>query len=128
RSYIARRFTDPLAMACLLITLAACTTGATPPTNDPPTISLIGAQQTSLGVTLVVPFTVGDEQLASLALKASSSDQALVADAAMSFSGVGSARELTLTPSASSSGSAQITITATDQIGQQASVVFALQV
>ena len=96
--------------------------------NQPPVIEAIDEQRTYVGETIDVQFIVTDEDLASLSLTAASSDQSLVANADMTFSGSGQDRALTITPSLDGFGTVQITITAKDDAEQQASRSFALEV
>jgi Big-like domain-containing protein len=90
--------------------------------NDAPTISNIADQTMwlgaalSLGAPLIgVEFSVGDvETLDGLILNGTSSNQALIPDAAISFGGSGSNRTVTLNPVAGQTGSATITVTVGD--------------
>jgi VCBS repeat-containing protein len=89
--------------------------------NDQPTVTGLPTQPVVMDRNLTsqrVNFTVADaEGAAALVLTGSSSNTALVPNAAITFSGTGSARTVTVTPVAGASGSATITIRATDADG-----------
>jgi len=87
------------------------------PVNDPPTISNISDQSTSLGTAVgPISFTVGDIETAviSLTLSGSSSNPTLVPNSNVVFGGSGANRTVTVTPAAGQSGSAVITVTVSD--------------
>ena len=87
------------------------------PVNDPPTISDIGPRAIDEDTTTgAVPFTVGDIEspTSSLTLSGSSSDQAIVPNANITFSGAGANRFVTVTPAPNANGSCVITVNVSD--------------
>ena len=85
--------------------------------NDPPTISPIAGQATSIGTAVgPINFTIGDPETAaaSLTVTGSSSNTALVPNANIVFGGTGANRLVTVTPVANQTGSATITVTVSD--------------
>jgi glucose/arabinose dehydrogenase len=85
--------------------------------NTPPTISAIGNQTTNEDTaTGPIAFTVGDSETpaANLTLSGSSSNATLVPNANIAFGGSGANRTVTVTPAANQSGTATITVTASD--------------
>jgi hypothetical protein len=96
--------------------------------NTPPTIGAIADKITAEGVPITVDFTIGDAETAvdSLLLSASSSNTLVVPNEALSFSGQGGTRHLTISPSAVHADRTVITITATDGGGLSATQTFAL--
>jgi extracellular elastinolytic metalloproteinase len=98
--------------------------------NDRPTISAIADQITEEDrPTGALGFTVGDVETAveSLTMSGTSSNTALVPNAALAFAGTGASRTLTAIPAPNQSGSAAITVTVSDG-GQTASTTFVLTV
>jgi glucose/arabinose dehydrogenase len=87
-----------------------------PQTNNPPTISAIGRQTMTAGQTLNVGFTVGDDQVLpeNLTVDATSDNTALLPTGSMVISGTGASRTLQITPQASGSGRASVTLTVSD--------------
>jgi hypothetical protein len=82
-----------------------------------PSISDLPNQQTPEDTIFgPVPFSVSDREtpVANLTVSGKSSNQALVPDANITFGGSGSARTVTITPSAGQAGLATITITVSD--------------
>ncbi len=96
--------------------------------NTAPTISLIAAQSTFIGVPVgPLAFTIGDAEThpADLTLAGASSDLALVPTANIVFSGSGADRTVTITPTVGLRGTATITITVSDgQLDANRSFVF----
>jgi hypothetical protein len=85
--------------------------------NDPPTISDIPDQITTLGGTVgPIGFTVNDAETApgSLVISAGSSNPAVVPPEKITLGGSGADRTLTITPTASPVATATITVTASD--------------
>jgi YVTN family beta-propeller protein len=85
--------------------------------NDPPTISSVANQTTSIGVAVgPLAVTVGDIETAaaSLTLTGSSSNTTLVPNANITFGGAGANRTVTVTPAAGASGTANLTLTVND--------------
>jgi len=85
--------------------------------NDPPTISNIVDQTTTVGTaTVALPFTVGDPETQpfGLAVSGSSSNTTLVPNANVTLSGAGANRFVKVTPAAGQEGTTTITITVSD--------------
>ena len=84
--------------------------------NTPPTISSIANTTTRRNRPVTIGFTVGDSESgpAGVAVSGSSSNQTLVPNANLSFTGSGAGRSVTIAPAAGRSGTATITITASD--------------
>jgi hypothetical protein len=85
--------------------------------NDAPLVSAISNQFTDLNAgTGAITFTVADVEspAATLALTATSSNQALVPDANILLGGTETSRSVTITPAAYQIGSATITVTVRD--------------
>lgn len=95
--------------------------------NEKPTISPIVNQSTCPGTSLLpLSFTIGDDTTAlnSLVLTASSSNTALIPDSQIVLGGTGANRTVTLTTAAGQSGTATITIKATDANGASSTMSF----
>lgn len=86
--------------------------------NDPPTITPISDQTINEdGSTGALPFTIGDvESGSSLTLTATSTNPALIPTGNIVFSGAGSSRFVTVTPSANASGSSTVTVRVSDGV------------
>lgn len=87
--------------------------------NDAPTITSISNQTTSEGnATNIIPFTVEDEESASVVLTVttSSSNTTLVPNNRITISGVGAARTVQVDPMPDQFGSTTITLTVSDDI------------
>ena len=85
--------------------------------NDAPTITSVANQTTSTGTAIgPLSFTVGDLETAagSLTVSGSSSNTALVPNGNIVFGGSGANRTMTVTPAASQTGAATITVTVSD--------------
>ena len=85
--------------------------------NQPPTITNIADQTIGEnGTTGLVGFTVGDAETAagSLGVSGTSSNPALIPNGNIVFGGSGANRTVSVTPAASQSGSATITVTVSD--------------
>jgi len=97
--------------------------------NDAPTISNLADRtidgNTSTGA---LSFTIGDDDLSTVALSASSSNTTLVPTANIVFGGTGAARTVTVTPTSDQNGTATITLRVTDSGGLMASDSFVLTV
>jgi len=98
--------------------------------QNPPTISVIADQTTLQDTAKEVTFTIGDVETAvdALQLSVTSSNPALVPPANVVFGGTGANRTATITPLASHSGQATLTITVTDGGTLTASESFVLTV
>ena len=97
----------PAAVTTFTLTVAALA---------PPVVAPVGAKSTPEDTPIAVGFTVsdGDTPLASVGVVASSSNQAVVPGSGLVISGSGASRTLTITPAANASGSATITLAASD--------------
>ena len=97
-----------------------------PPTDGGLALSDIPDQTGLPGVATEVSFTITAETPEAVTLTASSSDQAVIADAGLSLSGEGESRTLSITPSEDSLGSsAEITVSAeTDDESADTSFTF----
>jgi VCBS repeat-containing protein len=87
------------------------------PVDDAPTISAIANQTINEDSgTGALAFTVGDIETAATSLTVSgvSSNQSLVADSSIVFTGTGVSRTVAVTPESNASGSATITVTVSD--------------
>jgi CSLREA domain-containing protein len=85
------------------------------PLNDAPAISNIANQTPAYGTAPTIPFTVFDEESpGALTVAATSSNQALVTDANLTFGGSGANRTITVTPTAGVTGTTTITVTVDD--------------
>jgi len=88
------------------------------PVNDPPVISFIENQTTSVGVpTAAIPFTISDVDSppASFTItNRTSSNTSLVPVAGIAIGGSGASRTVTVTPAAGQTGFADITLTVGD--------------
>ncbi len=95
----------------------ATSTVTVTPVNDPPTISDIPNQITDEDMAAgPIAFTVDDvdSDVLTLAVSASSSNQALIADADITLGGAGANRTIVLVPSMDATGTATITVTVDD--------------
>jgi len=94
------------------------TGGQPPPMPRAPVLQGIPTTLTTQSNTPVsVPFSVQDENLATLTFAASSTNETLLPPANVSVTGAGNSRTLTLTPARDRVGSATITLTVRDQDG-----------
>src|SRR5690554_1967540 len=98
RSYLRRHAVTSAA----LIALAACAA-----VDGPPSIPAIADREVLLGDVAQVPFTVADEDTASLVLSVISGDEGVVADSALVITGSNGSYVLAATPS--SVGTAEVT-------------------
>ncbi len=102
----------------LTLTLQRPAPGAQPATvtileNDPPTLSGLVDRTSEASQTLAVAFAVGNfAPGVNVPVSATSSNQALVANGAISLSGSGANRMLSFTPSAGVTGATTITVVA----------------
>jgi len=96
--------------------------------NQAPTITSIEDQTTDINTQVVVTFTVSDDTTSSdnLSLKGASSEQSVVNDSDIVFSGLGSSQTATITPAGE--GTTTITITVSDEDGLTTSTSFELTV
>ena len=108
------------------LVLAACNNGSGD--NQAPTIGALPDRSTTLGEPLEVTLQLTDENLGSLAVSATSSNQSVVANANLAVTGSGSSRHLTVTPSSTTTGTTTITVSAQDAEGSTATRSFALEV
>src|SRR5581483_9368648 len=83
--------------------------------NDPPTMSAIDSQTTDEDTPLQIPFTVSDPDTADvLTITYGSSDPTLLPAGALSLSGTGTDRILTVTPAANLFGTAHLFVMVSD--------------
>jgi hypothetical protein len=83
--------------------------------NSPPALSPIDNQQTSEDQTLSnIAITVTDPENQPVSLSVTSSDAVLLPPSGLQLSGSGTARSLNIVPAANRSGSATVTVTASD--------------
>lgn len=94
----------------------AATTISITTEDDPPTITAISNQTIAEDTSVLVSFTVGDDQSsnASLLVSVTSSNHNLLPDANAVLGGSGAARNVTLTPLPNQTGSSTITLTVND--------------
>jgi hypothetical protein len=101
-----------------------------PDANTPPTISRIGAQTLRVNRTSApIELTVGDAEDGPDALNvaATSSDESVIPSGRIQLAGQGALRELTVT-AGSIPGTAEVTLSVTDQGGRSASTTFTVLV
>jgi hypothetical protein len=115
-----------LAVAASLA-LAACNVGAGPG-GQPPSLSDVADQTTTLGEPVAVDLALTDEAPATVKVTASSSNEQVVSSSGLAVSGAGTSRTLTVTPGSTTTGTAVITVTATDEGGKSSSVDFEVTV
>jgi hypothetical protein len=102
-----------------------------PAINHRPTISWIADQRAAPAAAISpISFEIGDAETAAnaLVISAASSNPALLPTSAIVFSGSGSTRTATLTPTAGATGLATITLTVTDAAGKSSATSFTLTV
>lgn len=107
----------------VLLVLGACTSG-----SGSLSLGTIANQQTTLGESATVAVDITDADAATVTLSATSSNQAVVANSGLAFSGAGASRSLSFTPSSTTTGSANITLTARNATGRVATRLFSVQV
>ncbi len=116
-------------VAALLAACSSDSTGDRQPANQPPTVSAIPATNTVANTpSQPIAFSVSDENLAALAISASSDRPELVPNDAFVIAGTGAQRSLTITPVVDRKGDAMITVIARDANGLAASSSFLLTV
>ena len=96
-----------------------------------PTISSIENQSVNIGTpSEEINFTISDEVISAdlITVTASSSNQELIEDASIELGGTGENRTIRFTPVAGASGTADITIEATDPSGKKAVQIFQVTV
>ena len=97
--------------------------------NSAPTLTSPGDLSVAMSQSVSGFFNVFDQAgVAGVSVFASSSNPALIPDANITISGIGSARTVTLRPVAGRKGEANIVLQALNQSGQSASTVFTLYV
>lgn len=96
----------------------------------PPQIAPIGPQTTAEDVALQVPLTITDNETGadSVQIAASSDNPVLLPASSLTLSGTGANRTLTLLPAANQSGTATVTLVASDPDNQRSTNVFNLTV
>lgn len=100
------------------------------PVNDLPTISLINDTSFDEDTSRTLSFEVGDLETpaGTLMLTARSSNEAVMPVSRVTFGGTGATRTVTLTPAANVFGTANITVTVTDQNGGSVSEPFTITI
>ena len=93
-----------------------------------PTIAPIADQRAPRGEVIEVPVTITDEDPATVVVFASSSDTTLIADTDLAMTGSGSERTLRITLAQPGSGSAVVTLVATDADALTGSAKFTITV
>lgn len=93
-----------------------------------PTLRAIINLTTPRNTPISMQFVASDENLATLQLSASSSNQALFPNSNLALSGTGTLRTITMTPAFNQLGVSTITITAINQQGQTATLDFTVTV
>jgi poly(3-hydroxybutyrate) depolymerase len=100
-----------------------------PAGNTPPTIAPISDQVLTAGVASTqLSVSIGDAEPGSLTLAVSTSNAAVLPLSSIALGGSGNARTLGITPPATSSGSAMITVRVTDAGGLSAATSFEVTV
>jgi hypothetical protein len=118
----------------LALALTACGSGgsmSTPaPMNSAPAISGIGSQTVNQDTPAAMNFTVTDPESgpAAVQVAALSSDPAIFPPDGMVLTGSGADRSITIVPSEDATGSANVTLTATDPKGFASQLTFAVTV
>ncbi len=125
--------TNRILFVAMVLCIAACSSDNNPPQpppNQAPTIAQVANQSIEANQSTPVSVNIADDQTAAsqLQLVAVSDNDQLVPAAAIVINGSGATRELIITPTGASTGSAQITLTVTDAQGVSASTMFALSV
>jgi hypothetical protein len=97
--------------------------------NDPPSgFDIPDLTIPENGSSGAVPFTIVDEEPASVTVSATSSNTTLLPVARIVFGGAGASRTVTVTPQPNLSGQAVVTVTATDSAGGATSDTFTVTV
>ena len=125
-----------LALLATAALVTGCGSGgssnATPPPvqNAAPTVSAVPAQTINQDMpTGAIAFTVGDDGGAdALSVTVSSTDTTLLPTRGLMLSGTGSNRTLTVTPAEDATGSANVSVMATDAGGKFASITIPVTV
>lgn len=95
--------------------LVACNSGG--PAGGP-VIGPVADVATTLGEVVEVQLAIASDTPGTLTLNAESANDSVVPDAGMSFSGSGSSRTLSITPSSTTTGDTTVTVAAEDSSGQ----------
>ena len=99
------------------------------PKNAAPTITAIASQTINQDTPAgPLAFTVNDDGGAGIIVVASSSNASLIPPSGLALGGTGSARTITVTPAEDATGSATVTVSATDSGGQSSSAMFTVTV
>ena len=110
---------------------ALCTKLFNVTVNHLPTITAIANQSIAQDASsAAIPFTIDDADsgAGSVALKATTSNPALIPAANVVFAGTGTSRTATITPAAGQSGTCNVRVTVTDPVGGKASRLFTVTV
>jgi hypothetical protein len=122
-----------LLMLAITAFVSGCGGGSVTPAsmqNAAPTLSLLTAQTVTQGTpTAALPFTVSDDGgTDTLTFAVTSTDPTLLPGRGLVLGGSGGSRTLTVTPGEDATGTANVTVTATDSGGKFASVTFPVTV
>ena len=120
-----------LGVALVASSLAACDNDGPrrTPVNEAPSLSNIADQSAMANQpTPAIGFTVQDEDPTGVTIALSSDQQALIPDTGLTVVGAGGSRSIVAEPVADSTGSANITVTATDVGGRTAATSFLLSI
>src|SRR5690606_41622292 len=85
------------------LALAACNVGPGPG-GQPPSLSDVADQTTTLGEPVAVDLALTDEAPATVKVTASSSNEQVVSSSGLAVSGAGTSRTLTVTPGSTTTG------------------------
>ncbi|KPA10280.1 hypothetical protein MHK_009515, partial [Candidatus Magnetomorum sp. HK-1] len=97
--------------------------------NDAPTITDIPKQSTNVNTSInSIQFLIGEADGDDITLTAQSSSLTLVAIENMSFTGTGSLRSMTITPTTDETGVLTVTVIVSDSTGLTASSAFSLSI
>lgn len=123
------RSISPIAVTAIVLLLTtpllvACDAGS----GLAPALSPIADRSTTTGEAIVVGVTLSAPALDAVVLEAASDTPDLVPAAGLVFVGSGSARSLRVTPAATGTGDARITVIVRDSAGREATSSFRLEV
>ena len=100
------------------------------PVNDPPTLQVSATASTVEDTVIRLPIAVSDVDNApsAITLTAESANPTLIPPANISFGGAGASRSVTITPASTRSGTAVLTLIATDPQGAQTQAVLTVTI
>ncbi len=119
-----------LTLGVAVLAIVGCDSNSRPPpVNQAPTITAITDQTVSANIpSAPIAFTVADEDPANLTVDVMTDNEALLPLAAIQLSGATTARSIVLTPTADTTGDAQISVVVTDADGLGDSTSFIVSV